>query len=124
MLFLSIKVNEGDYVQLYNKGIKVALARVESMRVGEVFHFQVIKEGFAKVLIVEAVEQEAGLPFPTMGAETVGEAIGSYALWAISEMTPGLETTRVIEKDNFHVQNATKSTMHGVLRNRKEWVGM
>lgn len=124
MLFLSIKVNEGDYVQLYNKGIKVALARVESMRVGEVFHFQVIKEGFAKVLIVEAVQQEASLPFPTMGAETVGEAIGSYALWAISEMTPRLETTGVIEKDNFHVQNATKSTMHGVLRNRKEWVGM
>ncbi|KAL3697264.1 hypothetical protein R1sor_011340 [Riccia sorocarpa] len=74
-----------DKVVLKVKGRVVALAAVESRDEAGVCQGKILDPGRVKMAILTVFDSDCMLPYPTLDATTVQEAINSYVMWDASE---------------------------------------
>ncbi|KAL3682631.1 hypothetical protein R1sor_000653 [Riccia sorocarpa] len=74
-----------DKVVLKVKGRVVALAAVESRDEAGVCQGKILGPGRVKVAILTVFDSDCMLPYPTLDATTIQEAINSYVMWDASE---------------------------------------
>ncbi|KAL3684593.1 hypothetical protein R1sor_002615 [Riccia sorocarpa] len=78
----------GENILLYGDNFIVGVGSVHSVDESELCHGEIIGRGRISVQICSSLRPDFILPYPSPGANTVGEAVNSFAIWDISKIYP------------------------------------
>ncbi|KAL3681281.1 hypothetical protein R1sor_024237 [Riccia sorocarpa] len=85
------RLSPGENILLYGDNFIVGVGCVHSVDESELCHGEIIGMGRISVQICSSLRPDFILPYPSSGANTVGEAVNSFAIWDISKVYPMLE---------------------------------
>ncbi|KAL3695571.1 hypothetical protein R1sor_009647 [Riccia sorocarpa] len=82
------RLSPGENILLYGDNFIVGVGSVHSVDGYELCHGEIIGRGRISVQICSSLRPDFILPYPSPGANTVGEAVNSFAIWDISKVYP------------------------------------
>ncbi|KAL3675438.1 hypothetical protein R1sor_025386 [Riccia sorocarpa] len=82
------RLSPGENILLYGDNFIVGVGSVRSVDESELCHGEIIGRGRISVQICSSLRPDFILPYPSPGANTVGEAVDSFAIWDISKVYP------------------------------------
>ncbi|KAL3696277.1 hypothetical protein R1sor_010353 [Riccia sorocarpa] len=82
------RLSPGENILLYGDNFIVGVGSVHSVDESELYHGEIIGRGRISVQICSSLRPDFILPYPSPGANTVGEAVNSFAIWDISKLYP------------------------------------
>ncbi|KAL3697727.1 hypothetical protein R1sor_011803 [Riccia sorocarpa] len=82
------RLSPGENILLYGDNFIVGVGSVHSIDESELCHGEIIGRGRISVKICSSLWPDFILPYPSLGANTVGEAVNSLAIWDISKVYP------------------------------------
>ncbi|KAL3679371.1 hypothetical protein R1sor_022327 [Riccia sorocarpa] len=85
------RLSPRENILLYGDNFIVGVGSVHSVDESELCHGEIIGRGRISVQICSSLRPDFILPYPSLGANTVGEAVNSFAIWDISKVYPMLE---------------------------------
>lgn len=77
----SVPVAEGDNVLLFKNAVVVAVGCIQSVSSSALCHGVVIGPNRVSVKVLTAISYSDILPYPSIGADNVSEAVNSFVLW-------------------------------------------
>ncbi|KAL3691171.1 hypothetical protein R1sor_004822 [Riccia sorocarpa] len=85
------RLSPGENILLYGDNFIVGVGSVHSVDESELCHGEIIGRGRISVHICSSLRPDFILPYPSPGANIVGEAMNFFAIWDISKVYPMLE---------------------------------
>ncbi|KAL3680659.1 hypothetical protein R1sor_023615 [Riccia sorocarpa] len=82
------RLSPGENILLYGDNFIVGVGSVHSVDESELCHGGIIGRGRISVQLCSSLRPDFILPYPSPGANTVGEAVNSFAIWDISKVYP------------------------------------
>ncbi|KAL3695940.1 hypothetical protein R1sor_010016 [Riccia sorocarpa] len=82
------RLSPGENILLYGDNFIVGVGSVHSVDESELCHGEILGRGRISVQICSSLWPDFILPYPSPGANTVGEAVNSFAIWDISKVYP------------------------------------
>ncbi|KAL3701387.1 hypothetical protein R1sor_019409 [Riccia sorocarpa] len=82
------RLSPRENILLYGDNFIVGIGSVHSVDESELCHGEIIGRGRISVHICSSLRPDFILPYPSPGANTVGEAVNSFAIWDISKVYP------------------------------------
>ncbi|KAL3679616.1 hypothetical protein R1sor_022572 [Riccia sorocarpa] len=82
------RLSPGENILLYGDNFIVVVGSVHLVDESELCHGEIIGRGRISVQICSSLWLDFILPYPSPGANTVGEAVNSFAIWDISKVYP------------------------------------
>ncbi|KAL3696163.1 hypothetical protein R1sor_010239 [Riccia sorocarpa] len=82
------RLSPGENILLYGDNFIVGVGFVHSVDESELCHGEIIGRGRISVQICSSLRPDFILPYPSPGANTVGEVVNSFAIWDISKVYP------------------------------------
>ncbi|KAL3680041.1 hypothetical protein R1sor_022997 [Riccia sorocarpa] len=82
------RLSPGENILLYGDNFIVGVGSVHSVDESELCHGEIIGRGRISVQICSSLRPDFILPYRSLGANTVGEAMNSLAIWDISKVYP------------------------------------
>ncbi|KAL3683601.1 hypothetical protein R1sor_001623 [Riccia sorocarpa] len=82
------RLSPGENILLYGDNFIVVVGSVHSVDESELCHGEIIGRGRISVQICSPLRPDFILPYSSPGANTVGEAVNSFAIWDISKVYP------------------------------------
>ncbi|KAL3676034.1 hypothetical protein R1sor_025982 [Riccia sorocarpa] len=82
------RLSPRENILLYGDNFIVGVGSMHSVDESELCHGEIIGRGRISVQICLSLRPDFILPYPSPGANTVGEAVNSFAIWDISKVYP------------------------------------
>ncbi|KAL3697228.1 hypothetical protein R1sor_011304 [Riccia sorocarpa] len=82
------RLSPGENILLYGDNFSVGVGSVHSVDESELCHGEIIGRDRISFQICSSLRPDFILPYPSSGANTVGEEVNSFAIWDISKVYP------------------------------------